>query len=277
MLTGDAKLARERLDRALRHGDRLAENQRGLLQAAVARLERAMTSTPIRWFERFSLATPKTSMPGPSSVILIGRRVNVVGGSWTDARDAFEHVLALDPQNGQALWTLATIAAREGRRADLDSLTQRLLRLNPRPDIASNVRGQRAIVLGDSAGLERFVADLRARPDNYAQGGGGYITFTTGDLTVGRRLWRLDRGAVALASGSGDRLHNAGQDRAHQRTEKRRERRALERGIARSGHGAGEPCILRAEPFPRGAAWRSGRASGLGPALVARRPNSGRQ
>ena len=35
------------------------------------------------------------------------------------------------------------------------------------------------------------MADLRMRPDRAAQASGGFVTWTTGNLSAGRRLWRL--------------------------------------------------------------------------------------
>jgi tetratricopeptide (TPR) repeat protein len=123
--------------------------------------------------------------------LLISSKAPLLGLAWVDAREPFERALQLDPQSGLSLWTLATIAAREGRRAELDSLTNRFLQLQPASEYAGDLRGQRAIVLGDTAELERFVADLRMRPDPLAQTGAGLVTNTTMNLTVGRRLWRL--------------------------------------------------------------------------------------
>jgi hypothetical protein len=70
-------------------------------------------------------------------------------------------------------------------------MTKRLLRLDPDPWLAGNARGQRAIMMGDTAGEARFVADLRERPDPWAQSSAGVVTWTTGDLSAGHRLWRL--------------------------------------------------------------------------------------
>jgi Flp pilus assembly protein TadD len=104
----------------------------------------------------------------------------LLGRPWVDAREAHERALALDPQNGIALSRLAAIAAREGRRAEFDSLTERLLRLNPSPWLASNIRGIRAVLLGDTAELARFMAELRTRPDDAAQLGAGLVAWFTG-------------------------------------------------------------------------------------------------
>lgn len=122
---------------------------------------------------------------------IIFTKGHLLGLAWIDAREPDERTLRLDPQSAGALFMLAFIAAREGRRVDLDSLTERLLRLEPASEFAGDLRGQRAIVLGDSAGLERFVADLRSRPDPRAQRGAGLVTHTTMNLAVGRRLWSL--------------------------------------------------------------------------------------
>jgi DNA-binding SARP family transcriptional activator/TolB-like protein len=190
MLTRDGPLARQRLDRALRHSDRLGEHQRRLMEAQAALLRGEHTLAEQRY--RQVVADHPDDVEAWSMLgLLISGRANLLGRAWVDAREAYERVLALDPQNGLALWTLATIAARDDRRAALDSLTNRFLQLRPDPEYAGDIRGQRAIVLGDAAGLERFVADLRTRPDESAQTGAGLVTYTTMNLAVGRRLWRL--------------------------------------------------------------------------------------
>ena len=73
----------------------------------------------------------------------------------------------------------------------LDSLTNRLLRLDPIPWLAGNARGRRAIMMGDTAGEARFVAELREQPDQSAKMSAGLVAYTIGDLLAGRRLWRL--------------------------------------------------------------------------------------
>jgi hypothetical protein len=72
-------------------------------------------------------------------------------------------------------------------------LTDRLLRLNPHPFWAGTARGQRGVALGDAPGEARFLAELRTRPHPWAQQSGGLVTWTTGNLAAGRRLWGLIR------------------------------------------------------------------------------------
>jgi tetratricopeptide (TPR) repeat protein len=119
------------------------------------------------------------------------QKAHLLGGARVDSREAFERVLALDPENAWALWWLAGIAAMERRLPVLDSLTNRLLRLDPIPWLAGNARGRRAIMMGDTAGEARFVAELREQPDPSAKMSAGLVAHTIGDLLAGRRLWRL--------------------------------------------------------------------------------------
>jgi len=79
----------------------------------------------------------------------------------------------------------------ERRLPALDSLTNRLLQLDGPPWMARNAQGLRAVVMGDSAGEARFVADLRVRPDPWAAPSAGVVAWVSGDLPAGRRLWRL--------------------------------------------------------------------------------------
>jgi serine/threonine-protein kinase len=190
LLSRDGTVARAHLDRALRHSGRVGEHQRGLIKALDATL-RGNHKEAERQYRSVLTAHPDDVEAWSMLALLVSSRGSLAGYAWVDAREANERVLALDPQNAFALWHLATFAARDRRLTDLDSLTNRFLQLQPIPYYAGDIRGQRAVVLGDTAGVERFVAELRARPDEPAQIGAGVVTMTTGDLTTGRRLWRL--------------------------------------------------------------------------------------
>jgi DNA-binding SARP family transcriptional activator/TolB-like protein len=169
---------------------RLSEHQRGLIEALIAYFQgnHAQADSLYRWV----LAAHPDDVEAWSMLgYLIGERGYLSGYAWVDAREAYEHVLRLDPQNAGALWWLAAYAARDRRVADLDSLSERFLQPHPEPVDAGNVEAERAIARGDSAGLQRFITDLRGRPDVSAQFGAGVVTWITGDLAAGLRLWRL--------------------------------------------------------------------------------------
>jgi serine/threonine protein kinase/tetratricopeptide (TPR) repeat protein len=182
--------SREMVDRALRHSDRLDEHHRRLLSAMAAVLRGDHAAADQQY--RLILATHPDDT---EAWFMLGGltldKGHLLGRAWVDAREPYERMLALDPGSAPSVFWLAAIAAREGRRTDLDSLTDRLLRLDPNPVLAGIARAQRAVALGDTAGEARFVAELRTQPDPMAQVGGGLVTWTTGNLSAGRRLWRL--------------------------------------------------------------------------------------
>ena len=182
--------ALEAMEHALRHGERLAEHHRWMVEAGAAlyrgdhtladqRTRQVLTIRPDdaeAWFMYAAI----TLVKGPA-----------LGRAWVDAREGFERALALGPENADAIWWLAAIAARERRLPALDSLTNRLLQLNAAPWMGRNAQGLRAIMMGDTAGEARFLADLRVRPDPWAAPSAGLVAWLTGDLSVGRRFWRL--------------------------------------------------------------------------------------
>jgi DNA-binding SARP family transcriptional activator/TolB-like protein len=182
--------AREAVDRALRHSDRLGEHYRGLL-LALAALLRGDHATAYQQYRLILAAHPDDVYAWFLFAWLTMQRGPLLGHAWVDAREAFERVVALEPGGAVATFWLAAIAAREGRLTELDSLTARLLRLDPDSFWVATARGQRAVALGDTAAEARFVAELRTRPDQWAQQSAGLVTWTTGNLTAGRRLWRL--------------------------------------------------------------------------------------
>lgn len=87
------------------------------------------------------------------------------GHPAAESRPAWEQVLALEPNNLDALGYLARIALAEGRTADADTLLARALALNPRGDRALVWRGYRGIALGDDAALDSAVAGMRRTSD----------------------------------------------------------------------------------------------------------------
>jgi DNA-binding SARP family transcriptional activator/TolB-like protein len=182
--------AREAVDRALRYSDRLDEHYRGLI-LALASVFRGDHAAAYHQYRVILAAHPDDAYAWFVLGWLTMEKGHLLGRAWVDAREPFERVLALEPGGAVPAFWLAAIAAREGRLTDLDSLTNRLLRLDPDSFWVVAARGQRAVALGDTAGESRFMTDLRTRPDQWAQESGGLVTWTTGNLTAGRRLWRL--------------------------------------------------------------------------------------
>jgi tetratricopeptide (TPR) repeat protein len=190
VLAPSSAQARDLLVRALRYSGRLGEHQRKLIEAKLA-LVRGEHRLAEQLYRHILADHPDDVEAWDILAWIIFTKSPLLGLAWIDAREPLEHVVQLDSQRAGGFFMLSFVAAREGRRADLDWLTERFLRLDPSSEFAGDVRGQRAVVLGDTAGLERFVADLRSRPDARAQRGAGLVTVTTMNLVVGRRLWGL--------------------------------------------------------------------------------------
>jgi tetratricopeptide (TPR) repeat protein len=87
------------------------------------------------------------------------------GRPFTEAREAFARVLALDPGNPNALLHLARIAAAEGRGAEVDSLAGSYLASHADADRALEMRVLRAFALHDRGEEDRVVASLRRAGD----------------------------------------------------------------------------------------------------------------
>lgn len=78
------------------------------------------------------------------------------------AREAFERVLHFEPENSGALIHLARIAAIERDRAALDTLAERLLRLEPDGSRAVEIAALRAVVAGEPGERQRIMGQLEA-------------------------------------------------------------------------------------------------------------------
>jgi tetratricopeptide (TPR) repeat protein/TolB-like protein len=197
LLTGPPSLPIEAADRALRHSSRLGHTDRQLVEAMVAALHNRLAEAE-RMYRTILSAHPENFEAAAYLGQLIIHSGDVgdrrLRRSWLDAREWFERALAIDPTYGAALAPLTDIAARERRLGELDSLTNRMLRIDPHsrtsPWFRWYLQGQRDIAFGDTAGIERFVAAIRNSPDE-ARPFAAYAVYTTGDLQAGRTIWRL--------------------------------------------------------------------------------------
>ena len=196
--------AGEVVDRALRHAQGLSQGDRRPIEALAAWLHGRIAEAA-RIYREIVTRNPDDLEATFQLGELLLRWSVFLGGSTFDAREPFERVLSLDPGNHDALIHLSGMAARERRLEQLDSLTHRILQIFPQPEFETAVlrrhhlegllgfviRGQRAVAFADTAETARFMAALLKAPDSIAQRTGGIVVFQTGDLVVGRRIWRL--------------------------------------------------------------------------------------
>jgi serine/threonine-protein kinase len=184
-------LAGEVVNRALRHSHRLSDRDRRLIEALAATL-RGRIAEAERTYREILTRYPDDLEAALQLGDMILNWSGVLGRSWLDAREQFERVLSIDPNHHGALSALTLMAARERRLEELDSLTDRILRIVPPSAwFPRGQRGQRAVAFGDTAGTARFMAELRKAADGIAQPAGGIVVYATGDLVTGRKIWRL--------------------------------------------------------------------------------------
>jgi len=162
--------AREATDRAWRHRERLSGRDRLLLEAQHAWLWGRSAEA-----ER-AYGTLVALHPGDAEAwFLLGdviyHRRPFQGGSSTEARDAFERALELDPAQLPSLLHLVRIDALEGQPDRLDERIARALQLSPDGDQALGLRALRAWALGRVAEQAELLALLpvaRAYPAGIA-------------------------------------------------------------------------------------------------------------
>jgi serine/threonine-protein kinase len=183
-------LANEAVERALRMAHRLSDRDRRLISALSAVLHGR-----VREAERLYREIVTRYPDDLEASYQLGRLVlwssYELGRSWLDAREHFERVLSVDPYHQGSLTSLSVIATRERDGPELDSLTTRILEIVAPVGWGWLFQAQRAIVAGDTAGLTHLIEVLEKYSDDVAQPNAGGVVLFTGDLVVGRRLWRL--------------------------------------------------------------------------------------
>jgi tetratricopeptide (TPR) repeat protein len=190
IVAGPGTLGRQALDQAMRYSPRLGDHGRRLIQALDA-YDRGRQKDAERLYREIVTLYPNDFEAWTQWGEVLFHTGSQIDNSWFEAREPFERALSMEPRDAMSLWHLSNIAARQRRITDLDSLTQRYIQANPHPIQVAIARAQRAIVVGDTAELARFMSQMREASDDPAQPAVGFLTFTTGDLEAGRRLWGL--------------------------------------------------------------------------------------
>ena len=184
----DPQSAQQSVDRALRFGPQLGERNQRLLGALDALARGRVVEAEQRYREIITRDPDDLEANWQLGELLV-HRSGQLNRSWLEAREPLERVLAIEPGHKGALYHLSNVSARERRLAELDSLTERILQMDPTLDWVT--RAQRAVVFQDTAEIARFMAAMRRITEDQAQPASGFVVFTTGDLELGRPLWRM--------------------------------------------------------------------------------------
>jgi serine/threonine-protein kinase len=189
---GNPSLVHAALRRATLHRERVGWRARRLIEAFDARIHLRHAEAE-HLYREIVAAYPNQfeAWLGLGGTLLFYG--GFLGRSWAEARVAYEQAAVLDPGDAYPLWFLTFIAARETRLAEFDTLTGRLLQLDPGAfaPAALVARAQRAVLRGDKAEVERFVTTIEGSRAENVQLTGGVVSWTTGDVAIGRRIWRL--------------------------------------------------------------------------------------
>ena len=159
---GQDSLARLAADSAARFGSRLSEHDRLLVDALAARRSGAWAEA-----ERLYRHVVDDHPDDVEALLQLGQllfQTNPLRGrSAAESRSAFERVVALDPENEEALVHLARIASIEGERETMDTLMRRLLALGTAAEVLET-RAFRAFALGDREAWKRVTRELIDNP-----------------------------------------------------------------------------------------------------------------
>ena len=155
-------LARSAAEAAVRHRDRLPEEDALLAQGYLA-LGRGEIDEAERLYRDVLDERPDDVEAWFRLGELLFHANPLRGRSATEARAPFERVLRVDPGDGEALMHLARIAFLEARTRDADSLVKRLLALTPGVDVLE-MRAFRAFALADRDAQKRVTRELMDAP-----------------------------------------------------------------------------------------------------------------
>jgi serine/threonine-protein kinase len=157
------ELARDALEQARRYSASLSEHDQRLVSAYHAIVERDGEEVERRY--RSIVADYPADLEAWAGLGEIWFHANPLRGrSFTESRQAWEHILRLEPVNMGAAWHLAQVAARENSYRELDSLVTRIL-ATATGGAALSLRAIHATTLGDSAAQHALVPALRAADD----------------------------------------------------------------------------------------------------------------
>lgn len=163
-IAGSGQRTGEAARRAVRYADRLEPSDRLLLEAWLASWDFRYADAE-RMYRQAVAAHPDDVEAWTQLAQVLFHGAAPRGRPAAESRAAWEHVLALEPDNLDALGYLARLAIAERRLDAADTLLARALALNPEGDRALVWRGYRGILLGDAEALEKAVAGMRGVSD----------------------------------------------------------------------------------------------------------------
>jgi serine/threonine-protein kinase len=209
-LTRD-QLVASAAERAAQLADRLPEREQRLLEARRAG-RRGAFEDALRRYQSIIAAYPEDL----EAWIQLGE-LQFHFGPWrarsvTEARPAWERVLALDPGEVAARVHLARIAAFERHPAEVDSLVRQIVARSGQPNAAPSTRSEelemlalRALAVGDTAEKRRVMAEMERVGDLTLMlstwEAASFARDVPSAIAIARLLTQPERSAPARAAG----------------------------------------------------------------------------
>ncbi|HEY6909241.1 MAG TPA: protein kinase [Myxococcales bacterium] len=157
---GEPGLAEDALHRALRYSDRLAPQERALVQGRIAVQEGRFGDA-----ERIFLDATRLYPDDAECWMQLGELYfhsnPLRARSPQESTNAFQHVLVVDPLNIEAMSHLADLAQMRGERALVSRISDRLLAASDDPVKSVSYRLARAWARGDPTERDKVFAELR--------------------------------------------------------------------------------------------------------------------
>jgi tetratricopeptide (TPR) repeat protein len=154
-----AEPAREAAEQAVLFADRLAERDRRLLEALVV-VREGNTVEAERLYREIVDTYPDDVEAWSQLADFLFHFKPRLGGRLDDSREAWERLIALDPDQASPFVHLARVAGAAGDVAGLDSLASRAIELSPEGDRVLEMRVLQALAHQDSSALAQVLADL---------------------------------------------------------------------------------------------------------------------
>ncbi|HEX6315391.1 MAG TPA: hypothetical protein VFZ73_11055, partial [Gemmatimonadaceae bacterium] len=159
---GRDSLARSAAEAALARAERLSGRD-SLLVAAALTARRGELTAAERLYRRIVIDYPDDIEAWAQLGDLLFHANPLRGRSVVEARDAFAHVLALDPDDADALLHLARIAYLQREQGEVDTLVRQLV-AGATSDEVLELRSFRAFALSDRDSWKRVTRELLANP-----------------------------------------------------------------------------------------------------------------
>ena len=194
---------RHAAEQALRYRDRLPERERRLLDPWVASV-RGLAAQALEGYRAYLGTYPEDITAWSEFGDIEVHYGPLFGRTGAAAREAFERVLAMEPDADLALNHLSWVARTEGNHREADSLVERWLAVSPGGDLALFAQAELAFSRGDVEAQQRVLEQLR-RADDLSVSLTPSVGAFLGDLDAAETLARVatepSRSAQLRASG----------------------------------------------------------------------------